>query len=526
MPRTFLANREVGDRSRPPAARRAGVGLIPHGHRALDPLVRERYEYALGTNLAEVRIHDDAAAAASARSVGATAYAAGRDIVFGAGYQPRSLSGERLLAHELAHVVQQEPGGGPAADQVSSPGDAAEREAVGAVGDLLAGRPPRLSKSTLPVAIYRQSVEQHASETGPAAEAQVRQWLDQHQFAQPQDQPAEGERHALLNGEEMTVSAAVRLAVAALNQPESVVRGVILAALAPPMPQTALGATWVGRGNRVPGLPLFQDTPGDRVRVQKALEIQTLDEWLDRHSFTSPEIRDPLGDRVVIDGENSTIERVADRAMAVLGGPRMTFLTRPEILTHLRQRYVAARGGPQTQLVFGYTFVPTVLQAVTPNDPANPLRRQHQFSVTITRAHHPGDSPGLESSFQGSVTFNEAGDIMNIQGGGQLAFVDPLLRGWIQVSGFVQTMASVNWSKSGSGTAVITPAVMTGVGAQALLTPNFRGGPFAFLNGRVQVGAQVTAGVQFSPQSDPGGTSLAVQAGVTGGLVFNIPFSL
>jgi hypothetical protein len=478
--------------------------------------------------LAEVRVHDDAEAAASARSLGADAYAAGRDIVFGAGrYRPRSPAGERLLAHELVHVVQQRPGATPAAGRISRPGDPAEREADRASRDLLAGRPVRLNASSQPVGIYRQQAGQHAAEAEPSAadRAQVRDWLEQHQFAQPQEQPAEGERHALLNGQDMTVSAVVQLAVAATHQPESLVRGVVIGDLVPLMPQTALGATWVGRNTGVQGLPIFQETHQDRVRIQKALAIQSLDEWLDSHHFTVPEIRDPLGDRVVIDGENSTIERVADRAMAVLGGPRITFLTRPEILTHLRQRYVAARGGPQTQVVFGYTLVPSVLQAVTgPADPNNPLRTQHQFSFTITRAHHAQDSPGLESSFQGSVTINDAGEVMNVQAGGQEAIVLPLLRGWIQVSGFVQTMASVNWSKSVSGTSVIAPAVSTGAGVQVLVTPNFRGGPFAFLNGHVQVGAQVTAGVLFSPQSDPHGPAVNVQAGASGGFVINIPF--
>ncbi len=56
-----------------------------------------------------VRVHTDARAAASARSVDAEAYTVGRHIVFGAGvYAPGTASGRALLAHELAHVVQQE----------------------------------------------------------------------------------------------------------------------------------------------------------------------------------------------------------------------------------------------------------------------------------------------------------------------------------------------------------------------------------------------------------------------------------
>jgi len=59
----------------------------------------------------KVRVHTDARAAASANAVQALAYTVGHDIVFGPGqYAPRSAPGGRLLAHELAHVLQQEPG--------------------------------------------------------------------------------------------------------------------------------------------------------------------------------------------------------------------------------------------------------------------------------------------------------------------------------------------------------------------------------------------------------------------------------
>ncbi len=58
-----------------------------------------------------VRVHDDARAAYLAQDVGAEAYTVGRDMVFGAGrYRPASDSGRALIAHELAHVVQQQSG--------------------------------------------------------------------------------------------------------------------------------------------------------------------------------------------------------------------------------------------------------------------------------------------------------------------------------------------------------------------------------------------------------------------------------
>ncbi|NJL22016.1 MAG: DUF4157 domain-containing protein [Leptolyngbyaceae cyanobacterium SM1_3_5] len=59
-------------------------------------------------NFDRVRIHADEPAATSARSVHALAYTVGQDIVFAAGqYQPASTLGKQLIAHELAHVMQQ-----------------------------------------------------------------------------------------------------------------------------------------------------------------------------------------------------------------------------------------------------------------------------------------------------------------------------------------------------------------------------------------------------------------------------------
>lgn len=60
------------------------------------------------TDFSRVRVHTDARASESARAVNALAYTVGRNLVFGSGqYRPASSGGMRLLAHELAHVVQQ-----------------------------------------------------------------------------------------------------------------------------------------------------------------------------------------------------------------------------------------------------------------------------------------------------------------------------------------------------------------------------------------------------------------------------------
>lgn len=74
----------------------------------LDTGTRAYMEPRFGHDFSQVRVHTDAKAAESARTVNALAYTVGRDVVFGAGqYAPRSSIGQRLLAHELTHVVQQ-----------------------------------------------------------------------------------------------------------------------------------------------------------------------------------------------------------------------------------------------------------------------------------------------------------------------------------------------------------------------------------------------------------------------------------
>ena len=74
---------------------------------------RSFFESRFGRDFSQVRIHTDARAAESARSVSALAYTKGSDVVFGAGqYRPGTDSGRTLLAHELTHVVQQRAAGG------------------------------------------------------------------------------------------------------------------------------------------------------------------------------------------------------------------------------------------------------------------------------------------------------------------------------------------------------------------------------------------------------------------------------
>jgi hypothetical protein len=88
----------------------------------LDPATRAFMEPRFGHDFSQVRVHTDPQAAESARTVNALAYTMERDVVFGAGqYAPGRFEGQRLLAHELTHVVQQGRAGGRAL-QSKTPG--------------------------------------------------------------------------------------------------------------------------------------------------------------------------------------------------------------------------------------------------------------------------------------------------------------------------------------------------------------------------------------------------------------------
>lgn len=112
------------------------LGVVSGGGASLDRDVRTDMEHRLGGDFSDVRVHTDAAAHDSARSVGAHAYTVGSHVVFQRdAYDPGSTAGRTTLAHELTHVMQQRSGpvdGTPAGGgvSVSDPGDRFERAAA------------------------------------------------------------------------------------------------------------------------------------------------------------------------------------------------------------------------------------------------------------------------------------------------------------------------------------------------------------------------------------------------------------
>jgi outer membrane protein OmpA-like peptidoglycan-associated protein len=117
---------------------------------------RGAFERSLGTDLSGVRVHTDHESAGAAGAISARAFAVNQDIHFGAGqYQPGSAAGDHLLAHEVAHTVQQRGGAAHAPQaklEISSPGDTAEVEADGAADAMVAGAPARVTAAAPAIA--------------------------------------------------------------------------------------------------------------------------------------------------------------------------------------------------------------------------------------------------------------------------------------------------------------------------------------------------------------------------------------
>lgn len=92
----------------------------------MEPAVRQDMEQRLGHSFERVRMHTGSMAERSAQAVSARAFTVGRDVVFNAGqYAPTTAAGQRLIAHELTHVLQQ---GGSASAEVIAPMVQRERQ--------------------------------------------------------------------------------------------------------------------------------------------------------------------------------------------------------------------------------------------------------------------------------------------------------------------------------------------------------------------------------------------------------------
>ena len=148
---SMLFKRHEGAEAEPaedPAVIREQLG----GGHALDGATQRRMQSAFGVDFAGVRVHTDTRARALTEDMQARAFTIGNDIAFGAEeYQPGTPVGDALIAHELAHVVQQGSGNAASGAQhkggdSSSLEEDADRSAVGAVVKLWSGARGELSQ--------------------------------------------------------------------------------------------------------------------------------------------------------------------------------------------------------------------------------------------------------------------------------------------------------------------------------------------------------------------------------------------
>ena len=452
-------------------------------------------ESRFGADFSGVRIHSGGYASQLSNELHAQAFTTGNDIYFNDGkFSPDSSQGKYLLAHELTHVIQQSSGAN--------------------------------SKEFINNRLMKKGSDEDKS-TAPA-ETIIKTWLEENQFAPPASQPAAPEElHVILRGEDMTVGDAVKLIVENTHQPEDKVISVVSTLLARDTPYSARDATFVGPTNRVPGLPLQPLNPAELLRVNKAMDLLKVDKWLDVHHYYQPVIPSKRAEIVSLDGKETTLANAASEAFKSLG--KLQFVSLEEVTIQLRRRYVTAPNAPGVQAIIGYTLIPQRLQAAAPADPANPFKRQHQLSFTLTWARHTSTDAGTEYSAQGSVTLDDSGQVLNIQTGGQAAYIIPLLHNWIQISGFVQLMGSANWNRPVIGAATITPAVQAAVGAQILFTPPLYN-HVQMLHRHIalsppQLGIQGMGTLLEQIPAD-GGKLQAPQAGASLGVVFNLPWDI
>jgi hypothetical protein len=136
----FFKARSGGVHAANPAAVRGQLGrgqAMPGG-------LRSRMESAFGSDFSGVRLHTDSAGSQLSDQLGARAFTVGEHVAFGSGeFRPDTPQGEALIAHELAHVVQQGSGksGATAAGQADHAAleENADGSAIGAVASLWGG---------------------------------------------------------------------------------------------------------------------------------------------------------------------------------------------------------------------------------------------------------------------------------------------------------------------------------------------------------------------------------------------------
>lgn len=143
----------------------------PSAAQGLDAGTRSQMESAFGESFGDVRVHTGGEAEQMNEGLGARAVTRGRDVYFDRGeYDPSTTEGRKLLAHELAHVVQQSGEVSRAAGSINQVGDSHEQEADRAAREVLSGgRATIVERSAAPA--YQREEREGGQEEKKAAGA-------------------------------------------------------------------------------------------------------------------------------------------------------------------------------------------------------------------------------------------------------------------------------------------------------------------------------------------------------------------
>lgn len=153
-------HRKRGNGAEKEAARapQAVQSVVGSAGRPLEPGLRAGMEQRFGHSFADVRVHNDERAGESARAVNADAYTVGNHIAFQPKmYDPVSAPGQKLIAHELAHVTQQRHASRSGELAIGAANSPAEAEADRAANAVTSGR------AAGPAAAHRPAVRRQPS---------------------------------------------------------------------------------------------------------------------------------------------------------------------------------------------------------------------------------------------------------------------------------------------------------------------------------------------------------------------------
>jgi hypothetical protein len=160
--------------------------VLASSGRPLEPVLRHDMEQRFGHDFSRVRVHSGAVAEQSARDVNANAYTVGHSIVFGTDqFAPAMHEGRRLIAHELAHVVQQ-------SKRIGSSGSIEDRssasEAEHRAGNLLSTPIKDFGSSEITLArqaTYTKDISKLDDVALSAESASLSVWLGEHISDEP-----------------------------------------------------------------------------------------------------------------------------------------------------------------------------------------------------------------------------------------------------------------------------------------------------------------------------------------------------